>query len=59
MCPMAKGTMEHLVGRIHVMNYLYFTKDELDVGGTGHNKPLYITIRCKDCTISKVLMDNG
>jgi hypothetical protein len=51
--------MEHLVGRIHATNYLYFTADELDAEGTGHNKPLYITVRCKDCIIGKVLVDNG
>eukprot|EP00258_Populus_trichocarpa_P030959 XP_024446978.1 uncharacterized protein LOC112325244 [Populus trichocarpa] len=52
-------TMEHLVGRIHATNYLYFTADELDAEGTGHNKPLYLTVRCKDCIIGKVLIDNG
>ncbi|XP_052304654.1 uncharacterized protein LOC127904525 [Populus trichocarpa] len=52
-------TMEHLVGRIHATNYLYFTADELDAEGTGHNKPLYITVRCKDCLVGKVLIDNG
>ena len=51
--------MEHLVRRIHATNYLYFTEDELDAEGTGHNKPLYVTVRCKDCLISKVLIDNG
>jgi hypothetical protein len=51
--------MEHLVGRIHAKNYLYFTKDELDAKGTGHNKPLYIIVRCKDCTIGNVLVDNN
>jgi hypothetical protein len=40
-------------------NYLYFMKDELDAEGTGHNKPLYVTVRCKDCLIGKVLIDNG
>jgi hypothetical protein len=33
-------TMEYLVGRIHATNYLYFTADELDIEGTGHNKTL-------------------
>jgi hypothetical protein len=51
--------MEHLMGRIHATNYLYFKADELDAEGTGHNKPLYITVRCKDCIIGKVLVDNG
>ncbi|XP_073267150.1 uncharacterized protein [Populus alba] len=54
-----QDTMEHLVGRIQASNYLYFTEDELDPEGTGHNKPLYITLKCKDCLISKVLVDNG
>ncbi|XP_073267151.1 uncharacterized protein [Populus alba] len=52
-------TMEHLVGRIHDANYLYFTEDELDAEGTGHNKPLYVTVRCKDYLIGKVLIDNS
>ena len=54
-----QDTMEHLVGRIQASNYLYFTEDELDPEGTGHNKPLYITVKYKDCLIDKVLVDNG
>jgi len=38
---------------------LYFTEDELNAERTGHKKPLYITVRCKDCLIGKVLIDNG
>jgi len=56
---MEQKAMEHLVGRIHAANYMYFTEDELNVEGTGHNKPLYVTVRCKDCLINKVLIDNG
>jgi hypothetical protein len=52
-------SIEHLVGRIQAANYLYFTDDELDPEGVGHNKPLYITVKCKDCVIAKVLIDNG
>jgi hypothetical protein len=51
--------MEHLVRRIHAINYLYFTKKELNARGMGHNKPLYIIVRCKACIIGKVLVDNG
>jgi hypothetical protein len=43
-CDINQETIEHLVGRIQASNYLYFTKDELDPDGIGHNKPLYITI---------------
>jgi len=46
-------------GRIHTANYIYFTKDEINTRGMSYNKPLYITVRCKDCTIGKVLVDNG
>ena len=42
-----------------MINYLYFIEDELNTGGTGHIKPLYITVRCKDCIIGKVLEDNN
>jgi hypothetical protein len=56
---MAYRTIEHLVERIHATNYMYFTEDKLDVGGTGHNKPLYITVRYKDYTIKKLFVDNG
>jgi hypothetical protein len=52
-------TMEHLVGRIHASNYLYFTEDDLDPDGTKHNNPLYITMRCRDVLKGKVLVDNG
>jgi hypothetical protein len=51
--------MEHLVGRIQALNYIYFIEDELGPDGTGHNKPLYITVQCKDILIEKVLVDNG
>jgi len=47
------------VGRIQATNYLYFIDDELDPEGVGHNKPLYITVKCKDCVIANVLIDNG
>jgi hypothetical protein len=51
--------MEHSIGRIQSTNYLYFTEDELDPKGKGHNKSLYITVKCKDCVVAKVLVDNG
>jgi hypothetical protein len=50
--------MEYLVGRIQATNYLYFIEDKLEI--RGHNKPLYITVRCRDCTVDKeVLVDSG
>jgi hypothetical protein len=56
---MAQDSMEHLIGRNQSAHHLYFTEDELDSEGIGHDKPLYITMKCKDCVIAKVLIDNG
>jgi hypothetical protein len=51
--------MKHLVRRISATNYLYFIEDELDTEGIRHNKLVYITIKCRDCLIEKVLFNNG
>ena len=51
--------MKHLVGRIQVTNYFYFTDAELDPEGSSHNKPLYITVKYKDYMFAKVLVNNG
>jgi hypothetical protein len=51
--------MKHLVRRIQALNYLYFTKNELDFDGTRNNRPKYIIMQCKDVLIGKVLIDNG
>jgi hypothetical protein len=51
--------MEHLIRRIQSTNYIYFTEDELDLTRRGHNKSLYITVKCKDGVVAKVLVDNG
>lgn len=53
-----QDSIEHLVGRIHATNYIYFTDDELDQEGTSHNNPLYITVKYKGCVIAKVLIKN-
>jgi len=54
-----QDSIEHFVGRIQVSNYIYFTDDKLNHEGTGHNNPLYITVKCKDYVIAKLLIDNG
>jgi hypothetical protein len=51
--------IKHLMGRIQTLNYLYFIKDELDLNGTRHNKPMYIIVGCRDILIGKVLINNG
>jgi hypothetical protein len=38
---------------------LYFTEDEFNPKRTMHNKPIYIIMKCKNCMVAKVLIDNG
>ncbi|XP_070002424.1 uncharacterized protein [Nicotiana sylvestris] len=33
--------------------------DELSVEGTEHNKALYLTVKCEDSVVTRVLIDNG
>jgi len=40
-------------------NYISFTDDEIPPEGTGHRKAIHISARCKGCTISRILVDNG
>ncbi|XP_070045052.1 uncharacterized protein [Nicotiana tomentosiformis] len=36
-----------------------FSDDELPIEGTEHNRALYLTVKCEDSAVSKVLVDNG
>ena len=47
-----------MVRRIYVINYLYFTKDELDAEGTKHTSLCTSLLNEKDCLIEKVLIAN-
>ena len=40
-------------------NYISFSDDEIPPNGYGSTKALDITTKVKDCTLSKVLIDNG
>lgn len=50
---------EGIVGNITANNYLTFTDDEIPVEGAGHNRALYISVKCKQYIMAKVLVDNG
>jgi hypothetical protein len=51
---------KHLIGRIQATpTTLTLLMMSLILKRTDHNKSLYITIKCKDCVIAKVLIDNG
>ena len=51
--------IDHFVGNIIMDNYISFNDDEIPPNGHGRTKALHITIKVKDCTLSKVLIDNG
>ena len=48
-----------LVGNIMMDNYISFNDDEILLNGRGSTKALHITTKVKDCTLLKVLIDNG
>ena len=48
-----------LVGNVMMDNYSSFSVDEIPLNGHGSTKALHITTKVKDCTLPKVLIDNG
>ena len=53
------NSFQRLVGHIQEVNFITFTDEELNDAGRGHIKALHISVECKGCHISKVLIDNG
>ncbi|XP_070023447.1 uncharacterized protein [Nicotiana sylvestris] len=51
--------MEKIVGRIFEANRITFSDDELPMEGTEHNRALYLTLKCEDSIVLRVLVDNG
>ncbi|XP_071928029.1 uncharacterized protein [Coffea arabica] len=49
----------HVVGSVLFTKQITFSDDELPVEGIGHNKALYIVVRCNGKMLPKVLIDNG
>ena len=40
-------------------NYISFSDDEIPPNDRGSTKALHITIKVNDCTLPKILIDNG
>ncbi|XP_071924830.1 uncharacterized protein [Coffea arabica] len=49
----------NVVGSVLFNKQIAFSDDELPTEGIGHNKALYITVRCNGKMLPKVLIDNG
>ena len=59
MLKVLKQAWKHSVGNIMMDNYISFSDDEIPPNGHGSPKALHITTKVKDCTLLKVLIDNG
>ena len=51
--------IDRLVGNIMMDNYISFSDDEIPPNGCGSTKALHIMTKVKDCTLPKVLINNG
>ena len=51
--------IDRLVGNIMMDNYISFSDDEIPPNRRGSIKALHITTKVKDCTLPKILIDNG
>ncbi|XP_070003266.1 uncharacterized protein [Nicotiana sylvestris] len=50
---------ENIANKTFEINRVTFSDDELHVEGTEHNKALYLTVKCEDSVVTRVLVDNG
>ena len=51
--------LEKVANKIFEVNRVSFSNDELPVEGTEHNRALYLTVKCEDSVVTRVLVDNG
>ncbi|XP_027155753.1 uncharacterized protein LOC113756186 [Coffea eugenioides] len=49
----------HVVGNVLTAKQITFFDEELPAEGIGHNKALYVAVRCNGKMLPKVLIDNG
>jgi len=50
---------EGLVNNITANSYLAFAEEEIPAKGRGHSRALYVSVKCMDHVMAKVLIDNG
>ncbi|XP_071926061.1 uncharacterized protein [Coffea arabica] len=49
----------HVMENVLAANYITFSDEDLTSEGIGHNKALYISVRCNGKLLPRVLIDNG
>ncbi|XP_070013393.1 uncharacterized protein [Nicotiana sylvestris] len=51
--------LEKIASKIFEANRITFSDDEIPMEGTENNRALYLTVKCEDSVVSRVLVDNG
>ncbi|XP_070025217.1 uncharacterized protein [Nicotiana sylvestris] len=51
--------LEKIANKIFEVNRVTFSDEELPVEGTEHNRALYLTVKCEDSVVTRVLVDNS
>ncbi|XP_070017374.1 uncharacterized protein [Nicotiana sylvestris] len=51
--------LEKIANKIFEFNRITFSDDDLPLEGTEHNRALYLTVKCEDSVVTRVLVDNG
>ncbi|XP_070007619.1 uncharacterized protein [Nicotiana sylvestris] len=51
--------LEKIATKIFEANWITFSDNELPIEGTQYNRALYLTVKCEDSIVSRVLVDNG
>ncbi|XP_070022261.1 uncharacterized protein [Nicotiana sylvestris] len=52
------NNLEKITNKIFEVNRVTFSDNELPVEGTEHNRALYLTVKCEDSVVTRVLIDN-
>ncbi|XP_070003388.1 uncharacterized protein [Nicotiana sylvestris] len=51
--------LEKIANKVFKVNMITFSDNEFPMEGTEHNKALYLTVKCEDSMVTRVLVDNG
>ncbi|XP_075078759.1 uncharacterized protein LOC142164609 [Nicotiana tabacum] len=51
--------LENIASKIFEVNRITISDDELTMEGIEHNRALYLSVKCEDFVVSRVLVDNG
>ncbi|XP_019237791.1 PREDICTED: uncharacterized protein LOC109217948 [Nicotiana attenuata] len=50
--------LEKIANKIFKVKRITFSDEELPMEGTEHNRALYLTVKCEDSVVSRILVDN-